>query len=206
MVTKRRFVEAMEGEENLHREVWCVVNRQIEHAKKEQRGSTYDYLVSMVFAFHALEGYLNFVGEKIDPPLWTTEKALFGSSLFVKMAKVCELCGIAAPARGERPYSTVKELERLRDNIAHPKIQKPKSSTTFTDGKTPPRFQKTYLQATVNRAKALRAREDVAQLVEQLIHPAALVKFPELRLTLGDKGLTGIMAMHTHHTTLTSDT
>lgn len=84
----------MEGQENLHRDAWCVVNRQIEHADKDQRGSTYDYLVSMVFAFHALEGYLNFVGEKIDPPLWIKEKELFGSSLFAKMAKVCELTAI----------------------------------------------------------------------------------------------------------------
>lgn len=70
------------------------------------------------------------------------------------------------------------------------------------EGKTPPLFPKTYLQKTVNRAKALRVREDVERLVEQLIHPAALVKFPELKLALGDKGLTGIMAMHTHHTGL----
>ena len=202
MVAERSFVELTEGEEYLHRDVWVVVNRQIEHANKDQRGSTYDYLVSMVFTFHALEGYLNFVGEKIAPRLWAEEKKLFGNSISAKIKKICNLCDIEVPDCGKRPYSTIKELVELRNKIAHPKIQKPKSNITFAEGAESLLFPRTYLQATVSRVKALRARDDVEQLIEELIHPAALMKFPDLKLSLGHKGLMGIMAMHTHHTVL----
>jgi len=45
-----------------------------------------------------------------------------------------------------------------------------------------------HLQSTVDRTKALRARDDVEQLVEQLIHPAVLEKFAELKLKSGNQG------------------
>jgi hypothetical protein len=42
------LVTELDGEIFVHRHVWKVVERQLEHAQKHQIGSRYDYLVAMV--------------------------------------------------------------------------------------------------------------------------------------------------------------
>jgi hypothetical protein len=89
MTMKRRFTEESESEEYLHKTAWSVVLRQIEHAEATPHGVLYDYLVAMVFAFHSLEGYLNFVGDKIAPELWADERETFkNTGLFGKLAAI----------------------------------------------------------------------------------------------------------------------
>ena len=58
---------SVEGERFLHKDLWRVVERQLDHALGTPRGAFYDDLVAMVFALHALEAYLNFVGERVAP-------------------------------------------------------------------------------------------------------------------------------------------
>ena len=57
----------IEGERFLHRELWRVVERQLNHASVTPKGAFYDDLVAMVFALHTLEAYLNFAGERLAP-------------------------------------------------------------------------------------------------------------------------------------------
>jgi hypothetical protein len=76
----------------------------------------------MVFAFHSIEGYLNFVGEKILPELWKDEKKNFSrTGIRGKLSKICECCGIALPDKGRRPYSTVSELKKTARQDGAPK-------------------------------------------------------------------------------------
>jgi hypothetical protein len=193
---KRRFIEESEGEEYLHKEMWRVVKRQFDRPEESKKGAMYDDLVAMVFASHTLEGYLNFIGDKILPEVWKDERETFSKSgVSGKLAAVLEACGLEPFEKGRRPYSTVQTLKKLRDCIAHPKTQKPKSSTVYSEGKEPPMFPKTYLETLISRQKAERARDDVRCIVDR-IHASAVEKFPKLHL--GDDGLEGIINMHSH--------
>jgi len=115
----------IEGERFLQKDLWRVVERQLEHATLVPTGAFYDDLVAMVFALHALEAYLNFVGERIAPDIWKDEREYFRKTPYRgfdgKVRKVLELSGLAEPSRDVRPYSTVWLLKDLRDLIAHAK-------------------------------------------------------------------------------------
>jgi hypothetical protein len=58
------------GESLLHRELWRVVEMQGEFAERRgERWAFYTDLVAMVFAFHTVEAYLNFVGGLLAPTI-----------------------------------------------------------------------------------------------------------------------------------------
>jgi hypothetical protein len=198
MPTKRRFEERSSGEEYLHKSAWCVVGRQLEYAVANPRGALYDDLVAMMFAFHCIEGFLNFVGEKIAPDLWEDEKNQFiGTGIDGKLDAICKQCGLSQPDKGRRPYSTLSMLKVLRDAMAHPKIHRTQSVKPFTEGKKPSLFSKTYLSELVSHEKAVRARDDVKRIADQ-IHKSARGKFPDA--DLGTDALEGIMATTTGET------
>jgi hypothetical protein len=149
----------------------------------------------MVFAAHSLEGYLNFIGDKILPELWQKEREIEGG-FEGKLARILQECGLNKFEKGRRPYSTVTELTTLRNNLAHPKTKKqPKRRKIYPEGKEPPLFPKPYLATLVTHEKALRARDDVKCIVDR-IHAAVVAKFPALHL--GDDGLEGIIGQHSY--------
>lgn len=154
----------------------------------------------MMFAFHCFEGFLNFVGEKIAPDLWKDEKENFkGDGIDEKLTVICARCDLKKPDKGRRPYSTLSTLKVLRDAIAHPKIRRTESVKQFTEGKTPSLFRNSYLSELVNHTKALRARDDVKSMADE-IHQAARTKFPYA--DLGTNALEGIMGGTTGETRL----
>jgi hypothetical protein len=193
---KRRFIEETEGEEYLHKDTWRVVKRQFDRPEDSRKGALYDDLVAMVFSFHTLEGYLNFVGDKISPQLWKNEREEFKKTgILGKLAAVLDRCELEPFEKSGRPYATVKALKKLRDSIAHPKTHKPKTTTVYSEGKKRPLFPKTYLETLVSHEKAARARDDVRFIVDR-IQAAAVAKFPDLNL--GSDGLEGVLSMYTH--------
>jgi hypothetical protein len=199
MINKRRFEEDSETEEYLHKAAWQVVKRQIESAESNPNGALYDDLVTMVFAYHSFEGYLNFVGEKIAPDLWKEEKERFKDRLPEKLREICSRCEISIWEEGKRPYSTLTELKKLRDKMAHPKTHRARQKVGFVENKPPPLFPKSYLASLVNHKKALRARDDVKRVADE-IHSAAVRRFPHAGL--GPDALCGIQSMRTASTRL----
>lgn len=200
MTSKRRLREQTEGEEYLHKATWEVVKRQIAHAEATPKGSLYDDLVAMVFAFQCIEGYLNFVGEKVAPDLWANERVTFkDTGLTGKLAAICERCGLSRLEKGKRPFATVAELRKLRDRVAHPKIQRFRKTIEFMESKSPPLLAKPYLATLVSHKKAIRAGHDI-KLIADEIHAAALAAFPHA--PLGCDALEGIHSMHTSTTRL----
>jgi hypothetical protein len=152
------------------------------------------------FAFHSLEGYLNFVGDKIAPELWADERETFKKTgLFGKLTAICERCSISVPDKGRRPYATVAELRNLRDAMAHPKTRKVRGRIEFVEGKPPPLFAKSYLASLVSHEKTLRARDDVKQIADH-IHQAAGARFPHAGL--GRDALEGIHSTRSTSTRL----
>ncbi len=195
MAERRILVEESEVEEYLHKDAWCVVQRQLNSAEANPDGALYDDLVAMVFAFHAMEGYLNYLGEKIAPELWRDEKIQFRESgMTGKLATICERCGLRSPDYGQRPYSTLAGLKKLRNAMAHPRTRKMGRIVDYDERKPPPLFPQSYLSTIVSHQRALLVRDDVKSIADQ-IHAAALTKFP--RAGLGAGALDGLMSMRT---------
>ncbi len=200
---KRRFIEEASGEEYIHKAVWRVAKRQLGHAEANPKGAQLDHLVALVFASHALEGYANFVGEKVAPDLWKGERELFKETgVAGKLVALHELCGLPVPEKGRRPWSTIRDLKRLRDRIAHPRTQTIIKTTEYLEGKEPPLFAKSWMDGVVSHQKALRALEDVKAIADRL-HEAALARFPYAGL-LPD-ALDGILSMRSTSARLKED-
>jgi hypothetical protein len=187
----------IEGEVFLHKDIWAVVQRQLAHAERMPGGSFYDNLVAMVFMSHALEGYLNFVGERLDAEFRKKERRM---GFAVKAAKVFELCGLPEPDRAARPYSSVWLLKNLRDDIAHAKPFKFKIDREHGHDDVPDFTGPNHhpLIEIVSHTNAQQCADDVREVV-RMIHPAA-AKLRIDDLYFGDEGLAGNMSHRTYFT------
>ncbi|MGO9094610.1 MAG: hypothetical protein ACLQGV_05250 [Bryobacteraceae bacterium] len=112
-----------EGRELIHRLLWRIVEAEAKLANRREKGWRDPTLVAMVFAFHAVEAYLNYVGEQLAPEVWRREREFFGKEPYRgwdgKLRKVMELVDLPPPDRGARPLKTILDLRELRDWIAH---------------------------------------------------------------------------------------
>lgn len=200
-MTKARTL--VEGERFLHKDLWRVVERQLEHAVGTPRGAFYDDLVAMVFALHAREAYLNFVGECIAPDIWKDEREYFRREPYRgfdgKVRKVFDLVGIAETARDVRPYSTVWLLKDLRDIFAHAKPMRFGSVIEHSfDGE--PSLLHSPLREVVTHENAERARDDIKAFTEA-IHAAAIPKVKD-DIWFGPTAFGGTFQYSSGHTTL----
>jgi hypothetical protein len=170
--TRRRAITAIDGEHLIHKELWRIVERQVEHALNHPTGRAYDNLVAMVFTFLALEAYLNFVGERLDPDFWKNERAHFARTGFEgKLKWVLGKIGLQHRA-GARPYTTVQLLAALRDLVVHGKTVRFKKTMRHAVGKTPPLHQMPLWDELITEQRASIAVSDVKSLVEA-IHETA---------------------------------
>ena len=192
----------IEGERFLHKELWRVVERQLDNGKRNPTGAFYDDLAAMIFAFHALEAYLNFVGERLAPDIWKDERNYFRNKPYRgfdgKVRKVLELAGVVEPPRDSRPYSTVWTLKYLRDLIAHAKVEEFGEVVDHSVDEEPS-LHHTPLDELITRSNAEQARDDVAAFVE-LIHTAARPKINDL--WFGPVAFGGVLQYSSGHTQL----
>lgn len=161
----------VKGEAFLHRKLWHVVEMQSELSATIESGAFYTDLVAMVFAFHTVEAYLNFVGALLAPDVWKDERNYFRKEPYRgfegKLRKVMELVSLPWN-ESDRPLRTVLDLKELRDLIAHPKTEK-LSNTVYSEGTATP-FP--LVIPTLNKLVTVESRavgvEDVERFIEQL--------------------------------------
>lgn len=159
-----------------------MVARQLEHSTQVPTGAFYDDMITMIFAFHAFEAYLNYVGDRLAPHVWKDERNYFRKEPYRgfdgKIRKVLELCEIAEPDRLTRPYSTVWLLKDLRDLIAHGKTEKIAQLIEHSHDEEAP-WMRTPLDALVTNDNAHRAHDDI-KLVAHQINDAARPKIEDV--------------------------
>lgn len=177
-------VEKAEGEEYVHKTVWRVAQRQLANAEANPTGGMMDYLVALVFVSHAMEGYANYLGDKVAPEIWKDERTRFPGGLTDKFEALHEICALPAIERGNRPWQTIRGLKELRDSIAHPRIRVACKKTEFVADKEPPLFAKSWLDSVVSKTMAVRAIEDAHAIADRL-HNAAMTRFPRAGLLPG---------------------
>lgn len=195
-----RYVQRGSSEEFLHREVWRVVERQVDRTATNPSGGFYDDLVAMVFAFLALEGYVNFMLQKVEPELWNGNKQLrYHTPTLKKLRMLHARCGLPEIDEGAQPYCTAVELHELRNTIAHPKMISTAHEVAYDDGAEPPLFAPGILEQKISRAAAIRARDDVREIANRL-HVAATQTFP--KADLGPDPFCGLLALESSVTRL----
>jgi hypothetical protein len=116
-----------EGVEYTHRVLWTIVEDQVRLVRERERDWFGPALVAKVFAFHAVEAYINYVGEQIAPAVWADERNFFRKEPYRgwegKVRYVLELVKIPWTPQ-ERPLSTLMKLKELRDAIGHGKSER----------------------------------------------------------------------------------
>lgn len=191
----------VEGESLLHRQLWRVVELQAGLSAERTAGSFYANLVAMVFAFHTIEAYLNFVGERLAPEIWQDERNFFRKEPYRgfdgKLRKVLELVGFPWFEPVPRPLKTVLELKDLRDIITHAKPEKLTKPIYHPDNTEPPWIVSTLNQLVTEQTRSA-AISDVEQFLEH-VHSLALPKVKDA--WFGSKALRGPLQYVVRQTT-----
>jgi hypothetical protein len=104
-----------------------MVTEQAKVAAERPEESFGPSVVAQVFAYHTVEAYLNYVGERIAPEIWKDERNYFRNEPWRgaegKLKRVLSLVGILWEPES-RHLKSILELKEIRDLIAHGKAQK----------------------------------------------------------------------------------
>ena len=122
--------------------------------KKAESGSFYQYMASLVFSAFTLEAYLNHLGEQVFS-YWKQLEVLKPIS---KLDILSEVTG-ANFEKGVRPYQTISQLFRFRNEMAHGKSQ-------FCS--KPAKDDEPWWLDYCNQQNAERAQEDVEAIINEL--------------------------------------
>ena len=181
MTNKHRVAWESDDDEFLLKEAWQVVKLHIQYAEVMPQHALREDLVAMIFAFHTMEGYLNYVGQKIAPELWKNGGMTFKTGLSGKLNAVYERCGIGRPNQGRRPYSTLSELQRLWNRMARHPTRRPRGAIEILDHNRSPSLANSGLASVVSHRMAVKVRDDVKRMVDE-INSAVISRFPQARL------------------------
>ena len=187
-------VTTIEGENITHRVLWQCCLRQMDVARKTEKGRKYFDLTTMLMAYLAYEAYLNFVGSRVAPSDWTNERVFFTKPPYQgtegKLQRIVTVCNLPAVIKGARPYQTIGHLAQLRDLIAHAKPERYELETEHPAEQEPPMFGPYRLEKMISVELAERAVADVEEFVEQ-IHKAVRPKVSDI--WFGDSALKGAL-------------
>lgn len=165
------------GQTYPHRLLWGIVEEQAKLASEREREWSRPALVAMVFGFHTVEAYLNFVGERLAPEIWKDERNYFRKEPYRgwdgKLRKVMELVGMPWPETIERPLKTILELKELRDLIAHPIPERLARETLHAEGTEAPYLVSTLRSKFTPKDKLTKAVDDVELFLNHIHNLAA---------------------------------
>ncbi len=190
-----------DGKELMHRQLWKIVEAEAALAEGRQRYWRNPAIVAMVFAFHTVEAYLNYVGETLAPEIWRDERTFFQKNPYRgwngKLRKVMELVSMPWPDEANRPLRTVLELKQLRDLIAHGKSEKLTGAVTHDDDSLSSVPPSTLVSMVTPKEKLKIALSDVEQFLDS-IHSLAAPKTKDI--WFGKKALRG-PSLYAKHST-----
>jgi hypothetical protein len=193
-----------EGEELLHRLLWQIVEEESKRSAETERGWFNPAVVAMVFAFHTVEAYLNYVGERLAPEIWKDERNYFREEPYRgwegKLRKVMELVSLSL-ASEDRPLKTILELKDLRDLIAHGKSEKLTGEVVHLWGTEPAILASKLRQMVTAKENLGNSLADVYQLLKQ-IHQLAKPMLKDEDVWFGDDPLQGPSEYTVRSTTL----
>lgn len=96
---------------------WNTSRFLLENGKRDERGSYYQFLGSLVFSAFAFEAFLNHIGEHLYSSWPELERKL---SHRAKLALIAERLDFTV-SYGRQPWQTIPKLFGFRDKVAHGK-------------------------------------------------------------------------------------
>jgi len=160
----------IEGEVYTHRYLWASLKRVRDVAAEKDEDAPFFWLSAMLLAYLTYEAYLNYVGDRVAPEVWSGEKEVFSKGKYrgeeAKLRKIEEVTGIRVD-KAKRPYQTVKKLKKVRDMLVHGKVEKFRFDTVVEEDTVPKMFQIT-LEEYVSKSQFDRALHDTEQLIEHI--------------------------------------
>ena len=164
-------IHEIEGQSFTHQHLWNAAKALL--AQPETRSPTDGYfrMAGMLMAYFAYEAYLNLVGLRVDQEAWKNEREFFSKRPYRgtegKLSRICERIGIQVD-RSKRPYRTMRELKKLRDFLAHGKLQSYAYEIGVPEGESPDMFAEVSIYKMVTRENADRALKDTEEFIEFL--------------------------------------
>jgi hypothetical protein len=152
----------------------------------------------MVFAFHTLEAYVNFIAQKLCPELLDRPRRRF-LPFKEKLQKLLEGLFLEVPDSSIRPYATVWELKKLRDKIAHGRHEEFSDVHEHPATDEPP-WDPGFLEASVTPEAVAIAVEDVERFADW-IQAAAQRRLPSDVSLKQHDALRGILQITSRTTT-----
>jgi len=166
---KHKAKVSKERQVNTYSEMLSASYVILEKAKEAPAESRYQLMASLIFTAFALEAFLNHIGQNIFK-CWEELEKLSPSGKLNLIAEKLEI----EKDDGKRPFQTVIELFRFRNEVAHGKTVYLKSEEQIivVDDKLEQHMQEslqTPWQQYCNLKNAERAREDVEEIC-RIIH------------------------------------
>jgi hypothetical protein len=155
--------------------VWCAASSLLKSAKEHSVGSNHCRVSAVLFSAFAVEACLNHLGEKEEEegrlPHWHIIERKLSPHEKLDLLSLHFRIEID---RGQRPFQTLHELFKFRDNLAHGKTcEVPGSYEEGTDSEKnimdPPWFSRWYSDEAVQRAV-----NDSREVIERLLKGARL--------------------------------
>ena len=160
-----------------HRLLWVAATKNLEEAESQRPDAKYFALSAMYLYFAAFEGYLNWLGDRIAPDIWKTERTFFScpphKGTVGKLRYLHQMLYDADLDFSQGSPQTVQELEALRNRIAHPKTEAGKRIVKHLSHHFPPPYA-SNLEKTVSPLKARQAKAHLESLAECLHQKARL--------------------------------
>jgi hypothetical protein len=164
-------IHEVAGQGFTHQVLWGCAKTLLSQPETQTPADGHFQMAGMVIVYFTYEAYLNVVGPRIDSKTWSNEREFFSKDPYRgtqgKLDWICEKIGIEVE-RGKRPYQTITELAKLRDLLAHGKIDSYTFEVDVKEGKQPDLFRDLQLYKMVNREKADRALKDTEDFIEYL--------------------------------------
>jgi len=159
------------GEYYTHQHLWNSVKFLLTQPETRTPKDGYFQTAGMLMAYLTFEAYLNLIGPRVDRAAWKDERKFFTKNPYRgtpgKLKRICETCNIQLNA-SKRPYRTIRELKRLRDFLAHGKVQSYGFSVHAKEGQHPDLFRNLDIYKMVTRKTADRALQDTEEFIEFL--------------------------------------
>ncbi|BCS94585.1 hypothetical protein DSLASN_02170 [Desulfoluna limicola] len=153
-----------------HIYLWEACTIQYQHLTETDKGTIFYEISTCILAHCALEAYINFVGEIILPEIWEQEDKPPFLSIHKKIQKIIQKSKISLNKR-ERPYQTIVQLTKIRNFLAHAKIDKYEINIEHDESEPPNMFHSKLYNEILPEGIVAKVIEDVESFCN-IIHAA----------------------------------
>ena len=169
---KRKAIVTQERNVRTYAELWHASEKVLDAGMREPKGSSWQFLSSIVLTAFAFEAYLNHVG----PTVLSSWQRLERLGPQAKLDLLCEVLKVQLGGEDERPQKTITTLFKFRNTLAHGRtgtIAAPPKQVDVerVDDHFKQRLLTDWERLIKNGDFAKRARKDVEAIV-MLIHAA----------------------------------